>query len=232
MTAYNEAREHIQEFTKDIDNNVLKEAIEGAANVLVFGMVFKLIQTQEAFLDSVFDKVQYIVGILLVTPMNKIRNKLRGLRGMKLFNRLGIFGDSRIEKAQVAQVVATLGMNQVLKRKTGYSAGNSSSFSYSTALATKNMVYNRENLHMQFGANMANRYGETLLFKLLTKSFTPNDELLMKKILGRDSASTLNIDDLNKVANFMYTTDSNGNPIGLSEAFIDMLNGLGFLHNK
>lgn len=231
MTAYNEAREQIQEYTKDIDSPVLKEAIEGSMNVLVFGLVFEAIKYQEQIINVIFDKTRIAVVALLITPLNSIKGGLRKLKGAKLFRKLGFFGNEKIEKVQIAQVVATLSGNLVRGNGVVSSSGSQSSI-FDTVNTQKNTMYNRESLHMNFGNNMAGRYNETLLFKLLTKSFTPKDETLMKKILGRDTASALSMDDLNQVADFMYTKDSDGTVVGLSETFMDLVNGLGFVHNK
>lgn len=153
------------------------------------------------------------------------------MKGTSLFRKMGFFQNSNQENLMTAQIVAT---HQGFK-------GNSSALvsspkntvgSYQMQLDTKNSIYQRESLNMNMGNNMASRYNETLLFKLLTKSFTPQDETLMKKILGRDSASTLHVDDLNDVADFMYTKDSNGKLTGLSSQFMELINGLGYLHNK
>ncbi len=231
MTAYDEARTQISSYTKDIDNPILQEAIEGAMNVLVFGMVFKLIQTQESFINYIFDVSSSVITALLIAPMNKIKNKLRKVKGVGLINRLGIFGSTLQERATISQTVATLASNQI-RGQGVQNTSNGQTSTFDTVMKTKDTLYNREKLHMDLGSNMAGRYNETLLFKLLTKSFTPSDEMLVKKILGRDTAAAINMEDLNKVADFMYATDTSGNPIGLSEAFVDLVNGLGFLHNK
>lgn len=232
MTAYNEARQQISEFTKDIDNPVLQEAIEGAAHVLVFGMVFKLIQLQEGFIDRVFATANTLIVLLITNPKNKIMNKLRTLKGFKLFSRFNLFGNTMNERVLTAQVVSDMVGNHVRGRSMSNNGSTHRVNSLSMVNDIRSSVYQRESLHMQFGSDMAKRYSETLLFKLFTKSFTPQDELVIKKILGRDTASALSIDEMNQVADFLYTKDSNGNPIGLSEAFVDLINGLGFLHNK
>lgn len=232
MTAYNEARQYIREYTKDIDSPVLKEAIEGSMNVLVFGMVFKLIQMQEGLIDKIFNVASSLCVVLLVNPKNKIISKLKKIKGFKLFKRFNLFGDTMQERALIAQVVSDMAGNHLRGRSVVNTSSNNKLSTFEMVNQQKNTVYNREKLHLDLGNAMASRYSETLLFKLLTKSFTSKDELLIKKILGRDTASSLNIDDLNQVADFMYSTDSNGNPVGLSEAFMDLVNGLGFLHNK
>lgn len=231
MTVYEESKKIIHEFTKDIENPVLKEAVESSFNVLVFGAVMYGIQKQEQFIAKAFDLAEILFGILLIAPAKKAYNKLKGMKGTKLFRKMGFFQGSNQENLMTAQIVAThVGFKNNSQALTSPISTNFST--YQMQLDTKNSLYNRENLHMNMGNNMASRYNETLMFKLMTKSFTPQDETLMKKILGRDSASVLSMDDLNHMADFMYTKDSNGKLTGLSQQFMELVNGLGYLHNK
>lgn len=231
MTAYEESKTIIREFTKDIESPVMKEALESSLNVLVFGMVMHAVQKQEALIGKIFDLAEVLFALLLINPAKKAYNKLKNLKGVKLTHKMGFFQSSNQENLMTAQIVAT---HQGFKGVSGASVSSSNNTlgSYQMQLDTKNSLYNRENMHMNMGNNMASRYNETLMFKLMTKSFTPQDETLMKKILGRDSASVLSMDDLNHMADFMYIKDSNGKLIGLSQQFMELVNGLGYLHNK
>ena len=101
-----------------------------------------------------------------------------------------------------------------------------------TVINQKEHIINKERLHIDLADKMSSRYTDSLMFKVMTKSFTANDTAMIKKILGRDTGSQLDIDDLNKVADFMYVKDSAGKVTGLSEQFLTMLNGLGYIHNK
>lgn len=230
MTAYEESKKVIHEFTKDIDNPVLKEAVESSMNVLVFGAVMHLVKMQEDFISKIFHLAEILFVALISTPAKRALAKMRKYKGTKLFRRMGFFQGSNQDNIATAHVVAThVGS---YSRSNGLAGTNSTAQSIIAYNGSKDTLYNRENLHMNLGNNMASRYNETLLFKLLTRSFTPQDETLMKKILGRDSASSLHVDDLNQVADFMYTKDSNGKMTGLSTQFMELINGLGYLHNK
>lgn len=231
MTAYEETRTIIQSFTKDIESPVLREALESSANVLAFSMVMYAVQKQEALIAVIFDKAELLFGILLLGPAQKAYNKLKGMKGTSLFRKMGFFQNSNQENLMTAQMIAT---HQGFKgiSKTSISSTDKGVKSYQMQLDTKNSLYNRESLNMNMGNNMASRYNETLMFKLMTKSFTPQDETLMKKILGRTSTSALSMDDLNHMADFMYVKDSNGKLTGLSQQFMELMNGIGYLHNK
>ena len=93
-------------------------------------------------------------------------------------------------------------------------------------------VVERDRSSLMLGAAMADNYVNSLMFKLMTSSFAANDELMIKKILGRDTAATLNVDDLNKIGSFMFTKDNQGHITGLTEQFFSLVNGLGYVHNK
>lgn len=230
MTAYNEAREVISEYTKDIDNPVIKEAVESSMNVLVFGAVMHMVKKQEEMVAFIFDKAEILL-VLLTKQARKMLSKVRGFKGSKLSRLLGFIQGNNQENLMTAQIVAThQGFKSNARIQSKYSTNPISA--YQMQMDTKNSLYQRENLHMQFGNAMASRYNETLLFKLFTKSFTSQDEMLIKKILGRDTATALNIQDLNQVADFLFVTDTEGKIMGLSEAFYSLINGLGYMHNK
>ena len=76
----------------------------------------------------------------------------------------------------------------------------------------------------------ADSFNQTLLFKLFASKFTAADKEIIRKMTG--GSADIDIEKLNEIANFMWVTDSAGNITGLSEAFVQMLNGLGYFHNK
>lgn len=233
MVGYEESKKIIQAFTKDIENPIIKEAIESSMNVLVFGVIMYAVRAQEALVANIFEKSEALFVVLLLNPARRALAKYRNLKGVKLLRKWGFFQSSNQENLMTAQIVAT---HQGFKGNAQTSSQLSQNTKTSDTLAlvtdTKNSLYQREQLHMGLGNNMASRYNETLMFKLFTKSFTPQDEMLMKKILGRDTASALDVNDLNKAADFMYTKDSNGKLTGLSEEFMNLINALAYVHNK
>ena len=225
MTAYNEAVNMIKDFTGDIENPYLREAVESAFNVAVFGGIFMIIQYEEKIIEYVFNAVSGSVSVLMNIPKKTI-NKLKGLKGRKftiLSKILGGFSDNGIQKSQV--IVSQLN-NFIQGRNNQY---QSLSLVDSTQEIRKS-VYTRENMRMELASKMAQRYNETLLFKLLTSSFTANDKTILKKILGTYNPDKIDVDDLNKISNFMFVKDNNNKIIGLSEAFFELINGLGYVN--
>ncbi len=232
MTAYNEARQVISEYTKDIDNPVIKEALESSMNVLVFGAVMYAVKYQEKAIEKIFDIAESLIYALILKAKGSF-NRFRGSKGSKLFRKLSFLQGRTSEDIAIAQIVATnQGFKSNAKTSDHRNQNSSTTGTLQAVNDTKQTLYQRENLHMQFGNAMASRYNETLLFKLFTKSFTSQDELLIKKILGRDTGAVLNVEDLNQVADFLFVKDTEGKIMGLSEAFYSLINGLGYMHNK
>lgn len=227
QVGYDEARSQIQGFTKDIDNGVIKEALESSMNVLVMGLMMLFIRNQEAFIQRLFTVAKGLVTIILASDtIQRYKNKLSGVKGFKFLKKFNAFQKSYADRVATAQLVID-GTNNHLQAETTM---QNETNNYNTVIAQKEHLVNKERLHMDLANNMASRYNDSLIFKMFTKSFTPNDKTMIKKILGRDTGAELDIDELNQVADFLYIKDSTGKVTGLSEQFLTMLNGLSYLH--
>ena len=225
MTAYNEAVKMIKDFTGDIENPYLREAIESASNVAVFGGIFMIIQYEEKIIEYVFNLVSGSVTLLMNLPKKTI-GKLKGLKGRKfsiLSKVLGNLSDNGIQKSQV--IVNQLG-NFIQGRNNQYQSMNL----VDSTQEIRKSVYTRENMRMELASKMAQRYNETLIFKLLTSSFSQNDKTILKKILGTYDPDKIDVNDLNKIGEFMFVKDSEGKIVGLSQAFLELVNGLGYIN--
>jgi len=229
MTAYNEAQTRIRDYTSTIDNPILREATESALNVAVFSGIFMIIRYEEAILDKIFTVVSIAVTALLGLP-KKAWNKLKSssIRGKKLGILSKVIGGIGNDGVGKAQVITTQLGNFISSRNNQYQAGTL----VDASLKNRQNVVERDRSSLMLGKAMAENYTNSLMFKLLTSSFTPNDKLMIKKILGREVSTDINIDDLNKIGSFMFTTDSSGAITGLTEQFFTVVNGLGFIHNK
>jgi len=226
FVAYEEASKIIRELTKDIENDVIREAVESALNVLAFGLIFELIRMEEAFIERIFNTAEALVVAILGWGQNLKRKLLKG-KGVKAILR-GLLGGFLDNSGTVAQVVVSQAGNQMLARQSIYnSAGHQGLFG--TYLETKRYLIEREDHHFKVAEAYTNRYLQTLLFKLFTANFTEKDRTLLRKILNKPNVSP---EDLNKLSEFMFVKDDKGNIVGLSKAFLELLNGLGYLHNK
>lgn len=229
QVGYDEARTQIQGFTRDVNNDIVKEALESSMNVLVMGLMMLFIRHQEEFIQRLFTVAKGLVIIILASDtIQSYKNKLSNIKGFKFLKKFDAFKKSYADRVATAQLVLDGTNNHLQAEATMQNETNN----YNTVLSQKEHVVNKERLHMELANSMASRYNESLLFKMFTKSFTSNDKTMIKKILGRDTSAELDIAELNQVADFMYVTDSSGKVTGLSEQFMTMLNGLGYVHNK
>lgn len=229
QVGYSEARTQIKDFTKDVHSEIVKEALESAMNVLVMGLMMIFIRQQEQFIQKVFTLASELVVLALASNYaQKVKSKLQNLKGFKFLKKFDMFQKSYSDRVATAQLVVNGANMHINAEKNTHSEGST----IDTVINQKEHIINKERLHIDLADKMSSRYTDSLMFKVMTKSFTANDTAMIKKILGRDTGSQLDIDDLNKVADFMYVKDSAGKVTGLSEQFLTMLNGLGYIHNK
>ena len=136
-----------------------------------------------------------------------------------------IFGDTQNDNATLANVVANV-------TQSAFSAQQSSNQFYNRAdgvMQQKKLIMHSKDQQLNYAKAKAETFNQTLMFKLLTSKFTATDKEILRKITGAES---IDIEQINKVADFMWVKDDKGDIVGLSEAFMQMLNGLGYFHNK
>jgi hypothetical protein len=226
LTAYEEAREIISGLTKDIPEGPLKEAIEDALNVLAFGLIFELIRMEEGFVERIFNVAYGLVVALLGWGQNLKRRFLRG-RGIKAFFR-GLLGGFLDKSELLAQLVVMQAGNQIQARQSVYNSSGHQGL-FGSYMETKRFIVERERYHLDVADKMTQRYIETLLFKLFTANFTERDRTILRKVLNKPD---VDIEDINRLSEFLFVKDDRGNIVGLSKAFLELINGLGYLHNK
>jgi len=225
MTAYKEAVKMIHNYCQDIKNPYLREAVESAANVAVFGGIFLIIQYEEKIVEKVFDLASSLVGALILSSKKGI-SKLKGLRGRKLSIISKIIGNLNDDAVNKANVIVNQVGNFIAGRNNQYQSMNL----VDGAQQIRKTVFQKEQMQMNLANYMARRYNDTLIFKLLTSSFSEADKSILKKILGTYDPDKIDINDLNKISSFMFVKDDNGKIVGLSEAFLELVNGLGYIN--
>jgi len=225
MVAYDKAVEMIREYTQDIENPYLREAVESAANVAIFGGIFLIIQYEEQIIEKVFNIASSIVTSLILLPKKGL-SKLKRLKGRKLSIVSKIIGSLNDDAVNKANVIVNQVGNFIAGRNNQYQSMNL----VDGAQQIRKTVFQKEQMQMYLANNMARRYNDTLIFKLLTSSFSEMDKSILKKILGTYDPDKIDINDLNKIASFMFVKDDNGKIVGLSEAFLELINGLGYIN--
>lgn len=211
----------------DTGNDYLDNALEGSLNVLASGALMILMRKQEKFVLYVGGILFSALSILIYAPLGKFKDKIKSKfkKGRKLARFLDFFDSSKNDKIEISKVAVSAGEFIV--------AGSSSSYSSSSPLSDytnyKSSLVNQDNHKLNYAKAKASMINQQMLFKLFTKKFTPADKEMIRKMTGN---SKIDIDSLNKIADFMFVTDDNGDIKGLSNQFMMMINGLGYTHNK
>ena len=226
-TAYAEAQDALRGVTQDIDNDLLQDAISGASSILIAGAMSVLIQKQEDLISNIFTITgAYITAVLGSEFFARFKNRIRGFKGAKLFRRLNFFNSGMSDRIALAQLGSSYNTHMIR----GHSSQQNVLNKRTQVLNQKDYILKKENHQFQVGSEKAKSYQQTLLFKVLTKNFTANDQQIVKKILGNSNADMTDIDNLNQVADFMFVKDTDGNITGLTEQMFQLLNGLGYVH--
>lgn len=228
--AFDEAKEFVATYLpKDPNGNpYFEEAKESATQVMMMGGIFKIIQYQEAMLERFFEFLKGLLILLLGLAKKGYQKLITSGKTGRIFKFVSEYiGSSVSEAIERVKVILQWAKLQIDAWKNSSNSGQI----IQAVQGNRQNVVERDRSAMNLAKGMNDTYVNSLLFKLLTKSFKQSDEMLLKKILGRDSVSDLNVDDVNKVADFLFVTDSSGKMIGFTEVAYELLNGLGYIHN-
>jgi len=222
--AYNEVLKRLKD--NGMPDGILKDAIDSGITIIFSSALMLYIQKQEAFLH----KIMGIVGSLVVASLSPITRVAKGLlskfkKGVKAGMISKIIGVSTEARVGFAQVVTT-GANAVFNST---QSNNQNNNHINAIVQQRELLLHSKDQQLAYAKAKADSFNQTLMFKLLTSKFTATDKELLRKITG---SSAIDIEQINKVSDFMWTKDDKGDIVGLSEAFMQMLNGLGYFHNK
>lgn len=225
---YNVAYDVVLKKLKDngMDDGILKDAIDSGITIMFSSALMLYMQKQEALLQKIVAAVVGFLGIILNPFASKVKGLARkffkGAKAGIISKFLGVSAEARVGYANVV----VNGANAMFSRK----QSEAYYFSHSNFVAqNKQLIMHSKDQQLAYAKAKADSFNQTLMFKLLTSKFTATDKELLRKITG---SSSIDIEQINKVGEFMFTKDDKGEIVGLSEAFMQMLNGLGYFHNK
>lgn len=229
MWSFDESKEILKKYLPLPEgmNPYLKEATESAEQLIVMSGIFKLMQHSEKFLEFLFEMGRtVIIALLGLAKVGYNKLKSHAMKGRKFKFISGILGSVLDDAIEKCKIFVDWIRNLIVGRQASSETGTMMTAS---TQSTANLVA-KDKSAMDMGANMATNTINSLMFKMMTKTFNASDEAVLKKILGRQTVGNLKIEDMNKVANFMYVPDSTGANVGLSEQMMSLLNGMGYVH--
>ncbi|EAJ1232664.1 hypothetical protein YY92_09025 [Campylobacter fetus] len=207
-----------------LDDGYLKDALQSGAAVMFSGALMYYMQKQDFVIQKIFDHINNALFVLL-SGAGGFLNKLTKFKGRKLTNYVNTILGAEKDKNEKSRMVIEYG--NMLHQGQIVSANYNNSGSQLVQMQNLKDVQNSQKL--EYAKAKLDSTHKNLLLKLFTSRFTADDIDMIKKMTGK---SNVDIDNLNKIANFMYVTDDSGNITGLTEQFMTMLNGLGYLNNK
>ena len=222
--AYNEVLTRLKD--TGIDDGILKDAIDSGITIMFSSALMLYMQKQEAVIEGIIKKASVLL-VAILSPVRRYAKNFLGRfrKGRKLIRALRIFTDSNSDAIGYGNLVVT-GVGSVFDAQ---QSANQAINRASLSLQQKEHIISKKDSNLAYAKAKADSFNQTLMFKLLTSKFTATDKELLRKITG---SSSIDIEQINKVADFMWVKDDKGDIVGLSEAFMQMLNGLGYFHNK
>lgn len=211
--------------------NIPLEVLSGGASYLFMAMMMEVIRREEKFIEYLFAAGEAIISVLYLRNkgyLDGMMGKLRGLKGVKALGKAKIFSSNNDPQnsfvGQVYQAMQTI----INGRNTSHDVANT----VSAGASIQDHALNREGLNLKFAQANSQTFHDSLMIKMSTGTFTAMDKTILQKVIGRSNFASvpLDLDELNKIREFMMVTDSNGKLVGLSKAFTQLINGLGFIN--
>jgi hypothetical protein len=193
--------------------------------------MMEIIRREEQFINLLFAAIEAVITVLWLrhkAKFNGIINSIKGKKGVKATNRLGLLAPQAEEQNTFINQAYQAG--QAIMQ--GRTATQNVAGTIQASNSTQDTAIRREAQNLKFAQGNNQAFNNSLLIKTMTGSFTATDEMILKKVIGRSNFQTtpISIDELNQVHEFMIVKDSAGNMMGLTEAFTTLLNGLGYIH--
>ena len=208
-----------------MDDGILKDAINSGVTIMFSAALVKYIQLQESVVNKIMSIV-YAGVVALLSPLGRYaKNKLSNIKGVKLNRMLGFLTGNFSDRIGIAKVFVECG-NQIINTN---NSNSSALQNVNTVINQRQHILETKNQEFNYAKAKVDNINQTLLFKLFSSRFTPQDKEILRRITGSDK---IDINALNHVADFMFVTDDAGNVLGLSEMFITMMNGLGYFNGK
>lgn len=223
--AYNEVLKRLKD--NGMEDGILKEAIDSGITIMFSSALMVYIQKQEEVISKIMNVTITALGLLLSPAREGVKNLFKKFsKGRKFRIFSDFFGSALNDNSNIANVVATLSSSAFNAQQTANQFHNRAS----SSIQQRELVMHSKDQQLAYAKAKADNFNQTLLFKILTSKFTPADKEIIRRITG--GSAEVDIESLNKIAEFMYVKDDAGNITGLSEQFMTMLNGLGYLNGK
>lgn len=228
-----------QYFPDEVDENgnakqnIALEVLSGGASFLFMSAMMEVIRREEKFIEYLFAAGEAVILVLYARNkdfLERMKNKIKSLKGVKAVSLMKSTNDQNdVTNSFVGQVYQA--MQTILHgRNSSHDVANTIQASNSS----QDTAINREAHNLKFAELNNKSFSNSLFIKTATGTYTQADKLKLQKMIGRSDFSNvpLDIDEMNKIREFLYVKDSNGKMVALTNVLMSWANGMGFLSNK
>ena len=210
--------------------NIALEVLSGGVSFLFMSTMMEVIRREEKFIEYLFAAGEAVIMVLYARNkgyFDTMLSKVKSLTGYKARSKAKLLSDNTDHQntfiTQVYQAMQTI----LEGRNASHDVANTISASNSSI----DTAVNRERINLDFAKAQNQSFSNSIFIKSVTGTFVPADKLMLQKMIGRtDFANVpLNIDELNKMHEFLYVQSTDGKFHGLTDAIASLVNGLGFL---
>lgn len=224
------------EFPPELDadgrekTNYALEVLSGGASFLFMSAMMEIIIYEEKFVQYLFAAGEALIFVLYARNKDWIlsaASRIIGSRGVKAMSRMKVFNSQNDPtNSFVGQVHQA--MSNIMQ---GRAAGTNAVQTIDASNNAQQTAVIREGHDLKFASLNNKSFTDSIMLKMFSGTFTQSDEIILKQVIGRTNFKDIpiNIDEMNKIHEFMVIKDSNGKFVGLTKAFTDLVNGIGFI---
>ena len=226
--AYKEVNDLVKQITSEMEDGILKEAVEDSLSVLTSGLLFYLLRYNEKFFSKIFEIFQTSI-VTIVLGGKKIFKRLPRM-GRKLIHFLGFASSNYQDRIATANLLSNQLNNHIVARGVENSNGLTSSLTSIRSQAMDKKKYENEMLYRRLESS-----NDTLFYKLVTGGFSSADLPYLNKVIAKNGGKKLKDDDLKKLnsfSEFVSVEDLKGNKHGLTSVLLQWVNGMSYTNLK
>ena len=213
------------DYTKNIQNEVLKDATAGALSVVAMSASSYVLRFEEQIIDKAFDVATPMIIALSAVPVKAfagLKNKFGSRKGRLMKNMLGSVLGSAEVNVQRAQVVSSALSNKMQSRSNQHQAvktQNSANGLHTNMIAKDKSV-------QDLSATIVKQANDSAMFKAMTGTFVTLDKPMIDRVNGAENVP--DVEPYNQYGKSFNVVDSEGNSFGWASLLLNNMNSIGY----
>lgn len=208
--------------------NYAREGLEGFTSILWTSALMYVIRREELIIGMMFTALEGVIAAWWLKNkgyFDGMVNKIKSLKGVKATSKAKTLTSQTDPTNAYIGHIQQAGSNIIAGRQSSGSIGDT----INTTTNLQSHAIRAEAHDLKHAKYNNDAFAQSIMLKLATGNFTPADEMILRKVIGRSDFSTTEIstDELNKVHEFFFIKDVNGKVTGLSKAFMSLVNAYG-----